>query len=58
METKNEMIQDRKTGQWYDPIVEFQKLQQDQKYIDQMVRMKNEEGIGWPTRTGSDEVIS
>lgn len=35
------LVQDRKTGQWYDPQAEFEKLLAQQWVIDIMIRLKN-----------------
>ena len=35
------MVQDKKTGQWYDPEVEFQKLLRQQWFSDVMKRLKD-----------------
>ena len=51
IETEREMInlvQDRVTGEFYDPMVEFDKLLNSPEVVDQMVRMKEERGRGWP----------
>lgn len=50
-------VQDRKTGQWYDPDEKFKELQKNPDYIAQMKRMGREEGKGWPKRKekGVDE---
>ena len=34
------MVQDRKTGEWYDPDVRFQELLQEPWFQAQMVRMR------------------
>ena len=48
------LVKDRVTGEMYDPQVEFEKLLQDPEVVDQMVRMKEERGCGWPVRTAQD----
>ena len=40
----------RVTGKTYDPDVEFEKLLQSKEVREQLVRMKNEQGRGWPAR--------
>lgn len=35
------LIQDKKTGRWYDPVVEFEKLMKDPKVIAVMKRLKD-----------------
>ncbi len=48
------LVEDRVTGEMYDPQVEFEKLLQNPEVIDQMVRMKEERGRGWPIRSSQD----
>jgi hypothetical protein len=48
------LVQDRVTGEMYDPQAEFEKLLQNPEVIDQMVRMKEERGRGWPVRSSND----
>jgi len=48
------LVQDRVPGEMYDPQVEFEKLLQNPEVVDQMVRMKEERGRGWPVRTSQD----
>ena len=48
------LVKDRVTGKMYDPQIEFEKLLRDPEVIDQMVRMKEERGRGWPIRTAQD----
>ena len=40
--TKNttQLVQDRKTGIWYDPEVKMQELMKAQWFIDVMIRLK------------------
>ena len=40
MEKRKMMVQDKKTGQWYDPEKEFDKLFTMQWFIDIMKRLK------------------
>ena len=49
------LVQDRVTGEFYDPMVEFEKLLNSPEVVDQMVRMKEERGRGWPKRPDDKE---
>jgi hypothetical protein len=42
------LVQDRVTGEMYDPMVEFEKLLHHPDTVAQMFRMKEERGRGWP----------
>lgn len=35
------MVQDKKTGEWYDPVQKMMELQKQQWYIDLMKRLAN-----------------
>ncbi len=37
-----DMVQDRKTGEWYNPEAKFKELMQEDWFITQMRRMKDE----------------
>jgi len=37
---ENKLVQDRKTGEWYDPIQRFEQLKKQQWFIDLLKRMK------------------
>ena len=39
---EKELIQDRKTGKWYDPIKQFEELKKQQWLIDLLKRLKEE----------------
>jgi len=44
------MIQDKWTGEWYDPKEAEQRLMWDNpEFIEMLIRMQNEVGHGWPT---------
>lgn len=38
---KNKLIQDRKTGQWYDPEAKFKELLAQQWFVEVLKRMRN-----------------
>ena len=42
------LVKDKKTGEMYDPNVEFDKLLHHPDTVAQMKRMKDERGRGWP----------
>lgn len=35
------MVQDRRTGEWYDPQAKFEELRNSQEFLDVMQRLKN-----------------
>ena len=52
------MVQDKKTGVWYDPAAKFAELMQEDWFIAQMRRMKDEaweEGMNDAMRTIREE---
>lgn len=42
------LVEDLVTGELYNPMVEFDRLLNSPEVVDQMVRMKEERGRGWP----------
>ena len=44
------MVQDKKTGQYYDADKACQDMFKDPEFIAMVTRMQNEEGKGWPDR--------
>jgi hypothetical protein len=51
------MVQDRKTGKWYDPKKEFEKKMNSPEVMAQMNRMSQKEGVAENIYSGTDDTV-